>query len=303
MSNTPASYIVVSPVKDEEKYVERTLLSVIAQTILPKLWVIVDDGSQDTTPQILRRYADQHSWIRIIRIDRGPQRELGVTEIRAFALGYELTRSVPHDYLVKLDCDVELPADYFERLLQEFNADQSLGIASGAYAEQDGNKWLVVKQPGYHACGASKMVRTECFRDIGGFILFRGWDTVDQIRARMRGWTTRNFEDVIFFHLKAEGSAAGHASTNIFHGHIYYLTGGSVLFLMAKAMRRGAIGKPRILSGLLMVFGYLTAACRRVPRVVSAEEARFYRHMLNKQLYERCIGGRLLKNVAAWRHA
>ena len=45
-SATPSRrYLIVSPVKDEVRHVERTLQSVTRQTTLPVRWIIVDDGS------------------------------------------------------------------------------------------------------------------------------------------------------------------------------------------------------------------------------------------------------------------
>ncbi|RPI66248.1 MAG: glycosyltransferase family 2 protein, partial [Ignavibacteriales bacterium] len=42
-------YVIISPVKNEEKYISYTLESVVNQTRLPEEWIIVDDGSTDNT--------------------------------------------------------------------------------------------------------------------------------------------------------------------------------------------------------------------------------------------------------------
>ncbi len=284
MTPKPGNYIVVSPVKDEQAYVERTLRSVVQQTLLPLLWVIVDDGSTDATPHILQSYVSQYPWIRVIRLSRDKKRDLGVAEVRAFLEGYDQAKGTPHEFVVKLDCDVELPPGYFESLLKEFDSDPRLGIASGAYVEERGGQWLISAQPPYHACGASKIVRVQCFRDIEGFIVQRGWDTVDEIKAQMHGWKTAHFPEIVFRHLKAEGSAAGSWETNVFHGDIYYRTGGGISFFLLKVLRRAVVGRPWLLGGVLMLFGYMKAAVLRVPRAVSKAEARFYRKMLNQRM-------------------
>jgi len=284
---TKYKYVIVSPVKDEENYLDRMINSVLRQTALPARWVIVDDGSCDRTPQILKRYADQYDWIKPVRLERSEQRQLGITEIRAFAIGFKLIDAIEFDYIVKLDGDLELPFDYFEELLSRFNQDSDLGIASGAYVEPKDDTWMVVSMPEYHAAGASKIVRAECFREIGGFIADRGWDTVDEIRAHIAGWNTCHFPDIVFRHLRNEGSAAGPLETNRMHGQIYYLTGGNTLFLLLKVLHRCWVGRPFILGGLMMLLGFLWPLLSRVPRAVTEDEARLYRQMLNRRLAER----------------
>jgi biofilm PGA synthesis N-glycosyltransferase PgaC len=279
-------YVIVSPVKDEEVYLDRMINSVLQQTVLPARWVIVDDGSCDDTPHILKRYSEQHDWIRPVRLERSEQRQLGITEIRAFTIGFSFLDDIEFDYIVKLDCDVELPFDYFATLLSRFQ-DPTLGIASGIYVEPKGDAWVPVSMPEYHAAGASKVVRSECFREIGGFISDRGWDTIDEIRAHMAGWNTCHFPDIVFRHLRNEGSAAGPLETNRMHGHIYYLTGGNMLFLLLKMLHRCWFGRPFILGGLSMLLGFLWPLLSGVPRAVTEDEARLYRRMLNRRLAER----------------
>jgi biofilm PGA synthesis N-glycosyltransferase PgaC len=288
MASTAAhNYVIISPIRDEEMFLERTMATVLRQTIRPMRWVIVDDGSRDRTPQILQNYAEQHDWITLLRIERDGERQLGITEIQAFAAGYKLIEDMPFDFVVKLDCDVELPLDYFERLLLRFDQDETLGIASGTYLEAEGDRWIAVPMPEYHAAGASKIARADCFRQIGGFIPHRGWDTIDEIRADMAGWKTCHFPDITFRHLRTEGSAAGPLETNRMHGQIYYLTGGNSLFLLLKVLHRCWHGRPFILGGFMMLVGFLQPLLSGAPRAVTDEEARSYRRILNRRLAER----------------
>jgi biofilm PGA synthesis N-glycosyltransferase PgaC len=288
MASTLAhNYVIISPVRDEEEYLERTIETVLHQTVRPSRWVIVDDGSRDQTPQILQRYGEEYPWITSLRIERSGERQLGLTEIQAFAAGYKLIEDTPFDYVVKLDCDLELPQDYFERMLSRFDSDGELGIASGTYLEAKDGKWMAVTMPEYHAAGASKILRAECFRQIGGFIPQRGWDTVDEIRAQMEGWKSCHFTDITFRHLRTEGSAAGPLETNRMHGQIYYLTGGNTFFLMLKVLHRCWHGRPFVLGGLMMLVGFFGPFLSGIPREVTDEEAGFYRHMLNRRVVER----------------
>jgi len=277
-------YAVVSPVKDEERYIEKTIQSVTSQTVKPLKWIVVDDGSLDQTPQIIERYCAQYNWIKLLRTQRGSERQPGSAVIHAFSQGYKEIRQESFDFVVKLDCDLQFEPTYFEELLTRFNQDTNLGISSGIYLEDTGQGWLPVKMPEYHAAGASKVIRRECFEQINGFIPSRGWDTIDEIRAQMLGWKTRHFGDIEFFHLKPEGSGIGDLKTNVMHGEIYYLTGGSTLFLILKILQRMALGKPPILSGIAMLAGFLKPLLLGRPKLVNTAEAAFYSKTLNTRI-------------------
>jgi glycosyltransferase involved in cell wall biosynthesis len=277
-------YVIVTPVRDEQAFVCVTLLSVIAQTHRPLRWVIVDDGSTDRTPEILRRYARGWPWITLASTG-SQERRLGSAEVLAFQRGLaEIDPGLPYEFIVKLDADLRLPPDYFGRLLTRMSADPRLGIASGVYCELVRGSWLPVGMPDYHAAGASKVVRRQCFEEIGGFVARSGWDTVDEIRAGLRGWRTGHFDDIRFQHLKPEGAAMGRLRTHRFHGEIYYQTGGGFVFLLAKALHRMVAARPPLLGGLAMLWGYLLPLLARRDRLVDDAEARHYRAMLNRRL-------------------
>jgi biofilm PGA synthesis N-glycosyltransferase PgaC len=278
------SYVVISPAKDEGQYIEKTIQSMIRQSVTPRKWIIVDDGSQDQTPQIVARYAERHPWITLFSLVRNGERKPGSAVINAFTAGYELIKNDTFDFVIKLDGDLEIPEGYFETLLNRFESDPRLGIASGIYVEEHGHAWKRVKMPKYHAAGCSKMVRAECFRQIGGFIPQRGWDTVDEIRAQVMGWKTCHFEDIELRHLRPEGAGIGFTRTNLMHGHIYYMTGGGTLFLLLKCLHRLFFGKPIFLGGIMMFVGFIRAYLNDEPRLVSDGEAVRYRHMLNQRV-------------------
>lgn len=286
MSGAVSNYAIVSPARDEEQYLERTIHSVLKQTVKPSRWVIVDDGSQDRTPEIARRYAQAYDWITALTV-RSEQRAPGAGVIRAFNAGYAILEQDTFDLIVKLDCDVELPSDYFEQLINRFCADARLGIASGVYLECNRGRWTHVRMPAYHAAGASKVLRTACFRDIGGFVPVRGWDTIDQIKAQMTGWTTMHFPELAFYHLRREGAAIGFLRTSLQSGEGYYRTGGGPLFFALKAVQRAFRGKPLFAGAALMIFGYVRASLQRKQLLVSAAEAKFYRRQLNRRILKR----------------
>lgn len=298
------SYVVISPAKDEEQFIQRTVSSMLAQSVLPLKWIIVDDHSRDNTLQIIQAYSRENEWI--AALDNSTVESSGNTshsvpecrgsraasmamaaEIRAFNFGYQTIRHLDFEFIVKLDTDVELPPDYFERLLDCFAQDPTLGIACGGHVEYDGKDWQLVRLPEYHAAGACKVVRRRCFEEIGGFVSAAGWDTVDEIMAQARGWRTCHFPEIRFRHLRREGLAGGLLRTSMRHGQTYYTCGGSFLFFLAKFVHRTICGKPLVLGGIFLLIGYLRAAMVRTPRLVNAAEGRYYRRLLNRRIVMR----------------
>lgn len=281
----PIKYVIVSAVKDEERFVEFTIKSVLSQTLRPVLWLIVDDGSKDATPQIVERYLS--TFIQLLRHQRTGVRQTGSAVIRAFNFGYKLIPNEPYDFIVKLDCDLSFEPNYFEKLFERFSEEPNLGLASGIYLEKDkSGVWKEVVMPAYHAAGACKVIRRDCFEEINGFVASAGWDTVDEIRAMSRGWRTCHFKDLRMKHHKPEGSGIGLIKTSTMHGEIYYLTGGSIPFFIFKALHR-VYAKPFFLRALALVWGYLRALLRRQPKLVTETEARCYRSLLNDRLWAR----------------
>lgn len=277
-------YVIVSPVKDEERYVERTLRAVAGQTITPELWVVVDDGSRDSTPGIIRRYAEKYPFIRLVCHPHAGIRQTGSAVMRAFKHGYDTIGTGEFDFIVKLDCDLSFEPDYFEKLFARFLADPRLGIASGIYREMDGDgEWHEVKMPSYHAAGACKVIRRRCFEDIDGFVVSAGWDTVDEIRAMTLGWKTGHYADLEMDHHKTEGSGIGILRTSVMHGQIYYRTGGGALFFLLKVLHR-MTSKPPVIGALALLWGYLKAIMDRNPPLVTEPEARCYQSLLRERL-------------------
>src|SRR3989475_12031938 len=174
----------------------------------------------------------------VLPLARESGREPGSAIIRAFEAWYRLVQDVDFDFVVKLDCDLDFAPDYFQRLIDKFHRDPTLGIASGTYLEKRNGRGLRVPMPAYHAAGASKVVRAKCFAEIGGFVPSPGWDTIDEIRALMKGCKTPHFEELSFYHLKDEVSGIVFLRTTFMHGEIHYLGVDGRLFFLFKFLHR-----------------------------------------------------------------
>lgn len=272
-------YCLITPCRDEAKYARRTIESVLKQSIPPALWVIVDDGSKDQTPQILAEYAQRFPWIRVItRSDRG-DRKLGGGVIDAFYTGYDSIQPADFEYVCKFDLDLDIPPTYFEELMRRMESDPRIGTASGKpYMELQGR--LVPEVCGdENSVGMIKFYRTSCFEQIGGFVRELMWDGIDCHRCRMLGWIAVSWPDeaVRFIHLRPMGTSHKSWWTGrVRHGVGQWFMGTGVSYLLASAAFR-MLKPPVFVGSAAMVWGYFKSMFRGVPRYGDAEFRRFLR--------------------------
>ena len=255
------NYIIISPCRNEAKFMHHTLDSVIAQTVQPSLWIIVDDGSTDETPDILSEYAEKHNFIQIVhRVNRG-HRSVGPGVIDAFYAGYETIQIENFSFICKLDLDLILPPRYFEILIQRMKDNPRIGTCSGKpyFFDKKSGTMVSEKCGDENAIGASKFYRVECFKQIGGFIRQVMWDGIDGHRCRMLGWIACSWDeqDLQFTHLRPMGSSQKNILTGrMRHGFGQYFMGSSFIYMSISALYR-MTRPPYITGGLAMWLGYV----------------------------------------------
>ena len=263
------SYLLISPCRDEAAYLRETLDTVIAQSLRPAKWVIVDDGSTDETPRILAEYARRHDWIEIVTVrDRG-KRSVGPGVIEAFYAGYRRINPRDYDYLCKLDLDLRLPPRYFEILIARMAANPRIATCSGkAYVEEHGR--LVSERHGDDtSLGMTKFYRVSCFEAIGGFVREVMWDGIDCHYCRMRGWIACSWDEpeLRFVHLRPMGSSQQSIyAGRMRHGAGQYFMGTGFLYMAASAASR-LNQKPYVLGSLATLWGWLRSALERRRRL------------------------------------
>jgi biofilm PGA synthesis N-glycosyltransferase PgaC len=288
-SNQPTKYSVITPVRDEAEFIEKTIHSMIHQTIKPSEWVIVNDGSTDGTAEIVARYAAEHPWIKLVnRADRGArQRGKGVVE--AFYVGYG-TLAPDYDVIVKLDADLSFEPNYFEALLRAFASNPRLGITGGGvYEKQDGKNWVLYSYT-EQVRGPTKVYRRACFEAIGGLVPALGWDRIDEWKALLLGWEVQSFPELKVFHYRATGAATGRIKSRIEQGYESHYMGYHPLFLIARGVRH-MFHRPYVVGGLAMIVAYFIAGLRRRERLPDPAVIRFIRHTQMRQLIG-LLGGR-----------
>jgi hypothetical protein len=282
--------LVVSPVRNEADHIVRVARALAAQELPPARWVAIDDGSTDETLARLRELEREIDFMTVLRAPRREADEVArdrlarAVEVRNFNLALERVDVSEYTHVMKLDGDIELPAEYLRVLLERFAAEPELGLAGGVLQEPRGDgtvRRIVI--PDYHVHGALKCYTRACFEAIGGVRECLGWDTIDETYARMRGFRTRSFTDLVSVHHRpiasADGALRGHAR----HGECAYISHYDPLWVTlrsAKVARRAPAG----ISGAAFLYGYARAAARRVERVPDPEYRRFTRRELRRRM-------------------
>lgn len=290
-------YVVITPMRDEEETIERTLRSMLAQRAKPDRWILVNDGSTDGTAEIVERTLAQQPWMELVdRADRG-HRALGGGVVRAFEAGLERLSGSDWDFVVKLDADLEFGPDYFENMLRHFEANPRLGMASGkTFLVSKGRKrieWCHDE----HVRGPAKMYSRACFEAIGGLEAMRGWDMIDETRAQMKGFETRSFIDDEIIHLRPiDARQANLLASRFAMGQLYRFLGYHWLYLGVRSLRSAVQDYPLVLGGALLLAGYAWAAVSRVERY----DPEYVAFVQRKQV-ERFRLGHLLRFLRAGR--
>lgn len=268
MSTSARRYLLVTPCRNEAEYLEKTIASVAAQTLLPSRWVIVDDGSSDGTTEILAEAARRHGFIEVVRREDRGRRAVGPGVVDAFYAGLEAVDLGHFDYLCKLDADLELPPGYFETVVKEFERDAYLGTLSGKLYYRHGGRLLSERIGDENSVGAAKFYSTHCFQDIGGFVRGVNWDGIDGHMCRLKGWIARSEEQpgLRIVHLRQMGSSQKSLWTGRLRwGGGKYFMGSALYYVLAASLFR-ALERPFVVGGLGILIGYLRAMARREPR-------------------------------------
>ena len=274
-------YIAITPARDEERLLPRLLVAMVAQTRRPGRWIVIDDGSTDRTGEILDRAAQYHPWIEPKHLPRnGSRAPGGESVIMRF-----LQRDTWEGYgaVLRLDADLTFKPQFAELLLAELEKDPRLGIAGPTLYEPHGKGWHEVPPPSFHTRGAGTFYPAPASPRSGGWRPALSWVPIDEVRAMMLGFGTRNFRHIRAYHHRPQGAAGGLWQGRKAAGRAAYNVGYSPVFLIARALRLG-FKWPPIVGGVGLAAGYLEAAVQRSPRPVSPALVRFVRRQQLRRL-------------------
>jgi len=276
--SAPPLYVVVTPARNEEAFIEKTIESIIRQTARPLKWVIVNDGSTDATGSIAEKYAARHDWIEVVTLPTHRDRSFA-GKVHAFNAGFDRVKHLNYEVIANLDSDISFDADYFEFLLSKFRENPKLGVA-GTIFESEGYSSAMDSFEGQnHVAGGCQLFRKGCFEEIGGYVPNKGGgiDWIAVTTARMMGWKTRSYREKSFYHYRHLGTAERSFFAAAFaYGHKDYCMGAHPVWQLFRVTYR-MTKRPYFVEGFALGLGYTWAMVRRAKHPISKELIAFYR--------------------------
>jgi len=271
-------YVLITPARNEADLIEKTIRSVISQTVLPKRWVIVSDGSTDNTDEIVKKYMNGREWLELIHLPERQERNFAA-KVQVFNVGFDRVKTLSFDVIGCLDADISFSEDYFAYLLKKFEAMPDLGVAGTHYIEDNFHSYDDSHMNIHHVNGGCQLFRKTCFQEIGGYVPIKGGgiDWVAVTTARMKGWTTRSFADRTFYHHRKIGTAGSNELISRFkYGKKDYFLGGHPLWQLFRGTFQ-MTKKPYLVGGLALLLGYFWCWVTRFERPISAGLIKFHR--------------------------
>lgn len=282
-------YYIVIPAHNEEDFLNDTLTSVLRQSLLPSQVVLVNDNSSDSTEQIIDQFIELSPIFQKLNTQSSNEHMPGSKVVNAFQKGLALLDD-DYDFIVKLDADVILPDNYFEKIAYIFKGQPNVGIAGGFVYEQDANgKWsLNHPMDKKHVRGAFKAYSKSCYKAIGGLRCAMGWDTVDELLAAFHGFEVYTDDYLKVKHLRPTGGAYN-AKAKLLQGKaMYTMRYGLAISLIASLKMALKQRKPQAVMDNL--YGYLEAQKEKKPFLVTEKEGKFIRQLRWQNIKKKLIG-------------
>ena len=278
-------YYIVIPAHNEEKFIALTLQSILSQTFLPKKIVVVNDNSNDKTAEIVTQFSDKNDIIALVNKVSEATHLPGSKVIQAFNEGLK-TLDDDYDFIVKLDADLILPNNYFEKIINHFQSDAKIGMVGGfAYIEKN-NDWILENLTDKdHIRGAFKAYRKNCFLEIGGLKPAMGWDTVDELLCKYYGWQVKTDQTLKVKHLKPTG-ANYNKTARYKQGEAFYSLGYG-FWITAIAAAKLSVLKKKPLLFIDYMTGFFKAKSADKPLLVNNQQAKFIRKYRLKKMTEK----------------
>ncbi len=271
-------FVLATAAYNEEKFIEKTMRSVVAQSLRPVKWVIVSDGSTDRTDEMVQSYAAQHEFISLHRITEKHARNFGA-QVRAINTGYEKLKGLDFDFFGNVDADVALPPNYYASLAQKFDADAKLGLAGGFIHEDSGQGFRSRSTNNTQSVAhAIQLFRRQCFEEIGGYIAlpYGGPDWVAELMARRLEWRVEAFPDLPVEHYRPSASAGGFIRGCYRQGRMDHSLGSLWLFEIVKCLRR-IKERPILLGATARLLGFGYSHLIGAPRLIPPETVEYLR--------------------------
>ena len=277
-------HVIIIPARNEAEYIRATLDSISNQTETPDRVYVVDDGSTDSTPEIVASMSRDKPYICLLRKEDRGARLMGGGVVETFNFAYSKCRTEDFVYISKIDADLVFPPDYFKILLDFMDRNTNVGVASGVIYENIGSRRTKLRLPKNHVPGALKTYRRHVFDEIGGFVPVLGWDIIDLVKVRSLGYSNVHLTHLEVSHLRQHAAAEGLFSGKAKWGEGAYIIGSHPLFVLGRGIYR-MFENPYVTGGIAFWWGYLRAAATGVPRISDKELIKSLRKEQLKRLF------------------
>jgi biofilm PGA synthesis N-glycosyltransferase PgaC len=277
-------YVLITPAKNEAEFIRGALASVIAQTIRPSQWIIVDDGSTDETARVVEEYVARYPFIHLLRLASCRQREFS-SKVTAFNAGLEALTERDYSFLGNLDADIRLDPDYYETVLESFQKDADLGIAGGKVYTTVTNEFICRDNTLDSVGGAIQLFRRKCFEEIGGYrsLPFGGIDAAAEISARWKGWKVKKIEQKVYEQRQTGSSQNSVWKARYRDGLKFHSLGYGGPFFTCKCVFR-LTDSPKCLGSMLSMIGFVCAQLRKYPVYMPKDAVAYLRSEQNAKL-------------------
>ncbi len=273
-----SKYVVITPAHNEEAFIEKTINSMVAQTVQPIKWVIVNDGSVDRTGRIVESWAKRHGFIQLVNLRRDEGRDFARKAL-AFNAGFKEIQKLAFDFIGNLDADMSFEPEYFQNILKEFESDPKLGISGGIVYTKFTHKFISYDTTADSVGGKVQLFRRECFESVGGYLALKhgGIDTAAEVMARMNGWIVRkSFENKTFEHRPTSFAWGAPLKAKMREGSHFHSLGYDPMFYLLRCIYR-LKEYPFVIGSGAALFGYVSSMVRQHPVVLPAEVVNYLR--------------------------
>ncbi|MEN6517451.1 MAG: glycosyltransferase [Methanospirillum sp.] len=283
-------YILITPAKNEECNLLEVIECVISQTKKPVLWIIVDDGSSDKTPDIVDDYCRRNSWMKKITLPPHP-RDITYHYSYVCSEGFKYAVDTCNaldfhfDFIALLDADTEIGQDFFEELIEKMNDNQKLGIVSGGIYHRIQDKIVFNGADELLPAGTGRLWRKSCFFETEGYLIEPSPDSISNIKAVLRGWETKQFDTIVAIERRDTRTAEGYWKGYRIDGRTAYYFDKHPLLVLIGFINFSV--KSPFYPGFGYLFGYIQGWLGKTEKIGDPEIRDYYRNRRLREYAER----------------
>ena len=276
------NYILITPVKDEEKTISFIIDSVLNQTLKPKLWIIVNDNSKDNSLKIIKEKIKSIEWIKVITKEINKEYNwFGYGNVIKEGINYCLENNIflkyKTDYVGILDGDITIDNNYFEELVSIFINNKDIGVGSGIRFIKKENNWQKeeeIKRP----ISTARLYRLESLKKTDFFIHPICPDMILNIKIEKKGYLLIFLENISCFHYRGVLEKDNSKIKSLFlFGKSRYILGCNFRYILINYIYKGLKEKIFLLQGLILFLGYFYSFLMREKKIKDKDILEYFK--------------------------